>query len=79
MFYFVEYKSQILTTLLVVLIVFLLNTLTKRGIRRFGRISAINMNNRKIIFYLSNLLFYGLGMVLLGLIWGVNVHDLSVF
>ena len=79
MTYLIEYKGQIFATLLVVLIAFALNTLTKAGIRRFGRISHINMNSRKIIFYLSNLLFYGIGAAVLGLIWGVNAHDFSVF
>ncbi|MEM6893282.1 MAG: mechanosensitive ion channel family protein [Bacteroidota bacterium] len=79
MFHLAEYKTQILTTLLVVLIIFSLNALTKIAIRRFGKVSAIDMNSRKIIFYLSNLLFYGLGIALVSLIWGVNAHDFSVF
>ena len=37
------------------------------------------MNSRKIIFYLSNLLFYLLAFIGISLIWGVNMKDFSVF
>lgn len=37
------------------------------------------MNNRKIIFYLNNLFFYGLAAVVLSLIWSVNLEDVSIF
>ncbi|MEO1487426.1 MAG: mechanosensitive ion channel family protein [Bacteroidota bacterium] len=74
-----EYKTQILATISIVVVIIILNQLTKMAIRRFGKLSAINMNNRKIIFYLSNLFFYGMGFAFLGLIWGVDVHDFAVF
>ncbi len=74
-----SYKTQILITVILLIIVLVLNSLSKRAIRRFGKTSAINMNNRKIIFYLSNLFFYGLAIVVITLIWGVNLQEFSVF
>lgn len=74
-----SYKTQILITVILLIIVLVLNSLSKRAIRRFGKTSAIDMNNRKIIFYLSNLFFYGLAIVIITLIWGVNLQEFSVF
>lgn len=74
-----SYKTQILITVILLIIVLVLNSLSKRAIRRFGKTSSIDMNNRKIIFYLSNLFFYGLAIVVITLIWGVNLQEFSVF
>ncbi|MHA7864593.1 mechanosensitive ion channel domain-containing protein [Flagellimonas marinaquae] len=73
------YKTEVLFTIILLSILILLNSLSKRAIRRFGRSSAIDMNSRKIIFYLSNLLFYLLAFIGISLIWGVNMKDFSVF
>ncbi len=74
-----SYKVQILITFILLVVIFGLNSLSKRAIRRFGKTSAIDMNNRKIIFYLSNLFFYGLAVIVITLIWGVNLQEFSVF
>ena len=74
-----SFKSEILVTIILLAVIIALNSLTKRAIRRFGRTSSIDMNSRKIIFYLSNLLFYGLAFVGISLIWGVNIREFSVF
>ncbi|WP_435622789.1 mechanosensitive ion channel domain-containing protein [Flagellimonas sp.] len=37
------------------------------------------MNRRKIIFYLSNLVFYGLALIAITLVWGVDLQEFSVF
>ncbi|MDF0706139.1 mechanosensitive ion channel family protein [Flagellimonas okinawensis] len=74
-----SFKSEILFTIVLLAIIIALNSLSKRAIRRFGRTSSIDMNSRKIIFYLSNLLFYLLAFIGISLIWGVNLEDFSVF
>lgn len=74
-----SFKQEILITLILMVVIFGLNLLSKHAIRRFGRTSAIDLNSRKIIFYLSNLFFYGLGIILLGFIWGINLQQFSVF
>ncbi|RUA15730.1 MAG: mechanosensitive ion channel protein MscS, partial [Flavobacteriia bacterium] len=68
-----SFKTEILFTVILLAFILLLNTLTKRGIRRFGKSSSIDMNSRKIIFYLSNLIFYLLAFVGISLIWGVKL------
>lgn len=75
----ISYKFQILTTIILLVIIFALNSLAKRAIRNFGKNSAINMNRRKIIFYLSNLIFYGLAIIAITLVWGVDLQEFSVF
>ncbi|MEM7486756.1 MAG: mechanosensitive ion channel domain-containing protein [Bacteroidota bacterium] len=72
-------KTEILITVISLVLIIGLNSLTKRAIRRFGKTSSINMNSRKIIFYLSNLFFYGLAIIVITLIWGVNLQEFSVF
>jgi len=74
-----SFKTEILFTAILLVVVFTLNSLTKRAIRRFGKTSSIDVNSRKIIFYLSNLLFYILAFVGISLIWGVNLKDFSLF
>lgn len=74
-----SFKSEILFTIVLLAIIIALNSLSKRAIRRFGRTSSIDMNSRKIIFYLSNLMFYLLAFIGISLIWGVNLKDFSVF
>ena len=75
----ISYKFQIVATLILLLIIFALNSLAKSAIRRFGKNSQINMNRRKIIFYLSNLIFYGLAIIAITLVWGVDLQEFSVF
>ena len=72
-------KTEILITVISLVLIIGLNSLTKRAIRRFGKTSSINMTSRKIIFYLSNLIFYGLAIIVITLIWGVNLQEFSVF
>ncbi|WP_222984520.1 mechanosensitive ion channel family protein [Flagellimonas meishanensis] len=73
------FKTEILMTIVLLVLIFVINSLGKRAIRRFGRISSIDMNNRKIIFYLHNLMFYALALVGISIIWGVNLQEFSVF
>lgn len=72
-------KREILFTLILLIVLYSINTLVKRAIRKFGKSSSINMNSRKIIFYLSNLMFYILSFAGISLIWGVNLEDFSIF
>ena len=79
MFDTMSFKSEILLTIILLAVIIALNSVSKRAIRRYGRTSSIDMNSRKIIFYLSNLMFYLLAFVGISLIWGVNFEDFSVF
>lgn len=75
----ISYKNEIIITVVLLALLIGINTITKKAIRRFGRTSAIDMNSRKIIFYLSNLLFYGIAIIGITLIWGVNLQEFSIF
>ncbi len=74
-----SFRYEILFTIVLLAVIVALNSLSKRAIRRFGKTSAIDMNSRKVIFYLSNLLFYLLAFIGISLIWGVDFKDFSVF
>ncbi len=74
-----SFKTELLLTVIMLAVIFTLSSLSKRAIRKFGKTSAIDMNSRKIIFYLSNLLYYILAFVGISLIWGVNLKDFSLF
>jgi len=72
-------NNEILLTAILLVVIVGLNSLSKSAIRRFGKASSIDINHRKIIFYLSNFLFYGVGLILIILIWGVNLQEFTVF
>ncbi len=72
-------SKEILLSLAVVVCVLLLIALTRRAIRKFGKMGAIDMNKRKVIFYLNNLIIYILGGIALAIIWGVNLKEFTVF
>ncbi len=74
-----SYKVKILITIALLITTVILKSLSKRAILRFGTTSAIDMNSRKIIFYLNNVLFYGTATVVTSLIWSVNLEDFSLF
>ncbi|WP_245668106.1 mechanosensitive ion channel family protein [Flagellimonas zhangzhouensis] len=74
-----SFKTELLLTVIMLVVIFTLSSLSKRAIRKFGKTSAIDMNSRKIIFYLSNLLYYILAFVGISLIWGVNLKEFSLF
>ncbi len=73
------FKTEFLYTIILLVIVFSLHYLNKNAIRRFGRSSSIDMNSRKVIFYLNNILFFILAFLGLSFIWGVNLEDISLF
>ncbi|MBO0341390.1 MAG: mechanosensitive ion channel domain-containing protein [Bacteroidota bacterium] len=74
-----SFRYEILSTIVLLAFIIALNSLSRRAIRRFGKTSAIDMNSRKVIFYLSNVLFYLLAFIGISLIWGVDFKDFSVF
>lgn len=74
-----SFKTEILVTVILLVVTITLSSFSKRAIRKFGKTSSIDMNSRKIIFYLSNLFFYLLAFVGISLIWGVNLKDFSLF
>lgn len=75
----VIYKQEILITSVIIIIMFLFIFLTKRSIRRFSFIRAIEPNRRKVIYYLTNLITYSITIVIIAVIWGVDLKEFSLF
>ena len=75
-----EYLSkELLLSIAVVVCILLVIVLTSRAIRKFGKMGAIDMNKRKVIFYLNYFIIYLMGGIALAIIWGINVKEFTVF
>src|SRR5690606_8702098 len=72
-------KKEVLFTLILLVILFTLNYLLKRAIKKFGRNSAINMQNRKIIFYINNLISYNIACACISMMCCVNLEEFFLF
>ncbi|WP_438712421.1 mechanosensitive ion channel domain-containing protein [Aquimarina muelleri] len=75
----VTYKQDLLHTAILIVIVFLVLIITKSAIRKFGFVRSIEINRRKLIFYLSYLIIYIFAGSALAIIWGVDLKQFTVF
>ncbi|MHA7058514.1 mechanosensitive ion channel domain-containing protein [Aquimarina sp. M1] len=73
------HKQELIVTLVLFGIMLLVILVTKSAIRKFGLARSIEVNRRKIIFYLSYLVIYILTGSALALIWGVDIKQFTVF
>ncbi|TSE09164.1 mechanosensitive ion channel family protein [Aquimarina algiphila] len=73
------YKQELFLTIIVFAVMTLVIFITKRAIRRFSFVKAIDVNRRKIIFNLSYLLIYITGGSFLAIIWGVDHRQFALF
>ena len=74
-----EVRVELIFTIVLIVLTFVVISITKRAIRRFGKLVEIDVNKRKVIFYLSYLIIYFLALTVLLIIWGVNLKDFVVF
>lgn len=74
-----EFRIELISTLVLIVLTFVVISITKRAIRRFGKLVEIDVNKRKVIFYLSYLIIYFMALTVLSIIWGVNLKDFVVF
>lgn len=74
-----EIRVELISTIVLIVLTFVVISITKRAIRRFGKLVEIDVNKRKVIFYLSYLIIYFLALTVLSIIWGVNLKDFVVF
>ncbi len=74
-----EIRFEVISTIILVIVTLLSISLTNRAIKRFARVVDIDVNKRKVIFYLSHLVLYFIGFTILSIIWGVNLKDFVVF
>ena len=73
------YKTQILYSGLLFIVIVALIFFTKRAIQKFSLLRNIGVNRKKIIYKLLNLIVYIIVVIGLAIIWGVEVKDFSVF
>jgi len=75
----VIYKLEIIHTVILIGIMMLVLFIIKRAIRKFSFVKSIEVNRRKVIFYLSFLIVYMISGIVLALIWGIDFKQFSVF
>ncbi len=74
-----DLKFEIISTLVLILLTMLAISLTNRVIKRFARLVSIEVNKRKVIFYLCHLVLYFIAFTILSVIWGVDLREFIVF
>ncbi len=75
----VIFKQELLYTVILTMVVLIMIIITRRAIRKFSFVRAIEVNRRKVIFYLSYFLIYGFAGSSLAIIWGVDLKQFTVF
>lgn len=71
--------KEILLTVVLIASTFLIISLIKRAIKRFGKIGAIDVNSRKVIFYLAYMVVLTISGTVLLVIWGLDLKDFAIF
>ncbi len=74
-----DFRVEIIATVILVIVTLVVISITKGAIKRFGKLVEIDVNKRKVIFYLSYLIIYFLALTVLSIVWGVNLKDFVVF
>jgi len=75
----VEYRREILGTIVIVVILIILKLILNRIIHKFGNTRSINPNRRKIINNIKDMVIYFLSIIVLAGVWGVDSKQLIVF
>ncbi len=75
----IDYRDEILQTLIVVFVLFLILLITKKLIKKFSVLRSINANRRKIIVNLAYLFHYVVAGTAIVIIWGVKLEEFTVF
>ncbi len=74
-----RFQTELLLTFILIVGTILLISIVKGAIKRFGRLASIDVNSRKVVFYLSYLIIYFISITILLIIWGVRLEDFAVF
>ncbi|WP_010523230.1 mechanosensitive ion channel domain-containing protein [Aquimarina agarivorans] len=74
-----DFKSELLYSILILIFIIIAQVLTKRAVKQFSFVKAIDANRRKIVLTLSYFIFYFFAATLLSLIWGIEFKQLAVF
>ncbi|MDO6736540.1 mechanosensitive ion channel family protein [Wenyingzhuangia sp. 2_MG-2023] len=76
---FIEFKKELLLSLIAFAIMLLVRFFIQSAIKKFSFVKAIDINRRKVIFILSYMIVYVLFGALIAIIWGVDFNRLSIF
>jgi small-conductance mechanosensitive channel len=71
-----KFSTELLASLLVFVVMIITTLIIKKAIRRFSFVRAIEINRRKVIFYLSYSLIYLITASALAVIWGFDFKQL---
>jgi small-conductance mechanosensitive channel len=74
-----DYKTEILLSLALLLAFIILTQFSKYAIRKFSKLKSIDLNRKKIILKLNMLVYYLIAAILLAIIWGVQLKEFTVF
>jgi small-conductance mechanosensitive channel len=72
-------EAKITLTAALVICMFSMMYLTRLSLRKFTLLRSIEANRRKVILNLIYFSIYILAFVFLGIIWGVNMNQLTLF
>ena len=72
-------EAKIILTAVLFLCMFSMMYLTRLSLRKFTLLRSIEANRRKVILNLIYFSIYILAFVFLGIIWGVNMNQLTLF
>lgn len=69
-------QQEIIYTTILMVVVIICIFITKKAIRKFSFVKAIEVNRRKVIFYLSYLFIYLIAASALAVIWGFDFKQI---
>ncbi len=70
------YNEKLIFTAILIVAVIVVMLIIKKAIKRFGLIRSIEVNRRKVIYYLSYLVIYLLASSILAIIWGFDFKQI---
>lgn len=73
------FREQIILTLILVLIVSITMLLARKAVNKFSILRSIDINRRKIVNTITLLTLYGIAIIFLVIIWGVDMRQFTVF
>lgn len=71
-----QQQQQFMYSAILVVIVIVIILVTKKAIRKFSFVRAIEVNRRKVIYYLSYFFIYLVAGAVLAVIWGFGFKDI---
>lgn len=74
----INYQRELVLSVILIVIVLVIILFTKRAIRHFSFVRAIEVNRRKVVYYLSYFFIYLIAGFVLAVIWGFDFKQIVV-